>query len=71
VCVRISDIARLFETSASTTLEPSFLAVHTIVTANCGTQKLVCSYVGVDESLLAIIIGLMPWFGAFSLLVGL
>jgi len=49
VCVHILDIVKPSETSASTFPEPSFLAVHTIVTANCGIQKLVCSFFGVNE----------------------
>ena len=48
VCVRISDIVKPSETSASTFPEPSFLAVRTIDTANCGIQKLVCFFT-VDE----------------------
>ena len=44
VCARILDIVRQFEMSASITLEPSFLAVHTIGTASSGTQKLVCIF---------------------------
>jgi len=49
VCVHILDIAKPSVTSASTFLEPSFLAVRMIDTANCGIQKLVCSFYSVDE----------------------
>ena len=49
VCGRILDIARLFEMSASTILEPSFLVAHTTDTANCGTPKLVHNCFSVDS----------------------